>query len=58
MVRIIVELNRVTLEFEDPDKVSKFIDFLQSLGVTSNIEKREIKLEYDEMFWNYLIKDR
>jgi len=56
--RIIVENNRVVIEFTSADDLSKFINFLQSLGVTSNIEKREVRIEYDGRFWEYLIKDR
>jgi len=56
--RIIVENNRVVIEFTSADDLSKFINFLQSLGVTNNIEKREVRIEYDEWFWEYLIKDR
>jgi len=37
--------------------VSKFVEFLQSLGV-SNVERKAIKIEYDERFWDYLVKDR
>lgn len=58
MPRIIVENNRVVIEFTSADDLSKFINFLQSLGVTSNIEKREVRIEYDGRFWEYLIKDR
>ncbi|RLG77626.1 MAG: hypothetical protein DRO12_01805, partial [Thermoprotei archaeon] len=58
MPRIIVENNRVVIEFTSADDLSKFINFLQSLGVTNNIEKREVRIEYDGRFWEYLIKDR
>ena len=58
LVRIIVESNKVTLEFNSPDDVQKFLNFIQTLGVTSNIIRKEIRIEYDEGFWDYLTKDR
>jgi len=56
--RIIVEGNKVIIEFEDPDKSAKLIEFLRSLGVTATVEKKELKIEYDERFKEYLLKDR
>jgi len=56
-VRITVEGNKVSVEFNSVEDVTKFISFLQSLGVT-NVEKREVRVEYDEKFWDYLVKDR
>ena len=58
VVRVIIEGNRVTLEFEDAEKRDKFVDFLRSIGVSGDIVKREIRIEYDEKFWEYLVKDR
>jgi len=58
VARIVVEGNRISIEFSSPDDVRKFIDFIQALGVTGNIEKKELKIEYDVKFWDYLTKDR
>jgi len=58
VVKIVIQGDRVILEFNSTDDVHKFITFLQSLGVTSNVEKREIRIEYDLRFWDYLVKDR
>ena len=58
MSKIIVENNKLILEFQDQDKLSKFIELLKILGVTAKIEKREIKIKYDEKFRDYLEKDR
>jgi len=57
VTRIIVEGNKITVEFSSPDDASKFVSFLQSLGVNS-VMKKEIRIEYDERFWDYLTKDR
>ncbi len=58
MSKIIVENNRLILEFRDPDKLSKFIELLRMLGVTSNVERKEIMIHYDGKFRDYLEKDR
>ncbi len=58
LVKIIVEGSKAVLEFTSPEDLSKFIEFLNSLGVTRNIVKKETKIEYDEKFWDYLVKDR
>jgi len=58
VVKIIVEGNRVEIEFGSPDDVLKFVDFIRSLGVTSDVVKKEVRIEYDEKFWDYLVKDR
>jgi len=56
--RVTVEENRLVLEFSGPDKLMKFVELLKLLGVTSNIEEREIRLKYDESFRLYLEKYR
>jgi len=54
--RVTVEGNRVTLEFDSPDAAAKYAESLVVLGVT--LERGEVRLEYDEKFRDYLIKDR
>ena len=56
--RILVENNRLVLEFGDQDKLLKFVELLKMLGVTQSIERKEIKIRYDEKFREYLEKDR
>jgi len=56
--RIIVEGSRLLLEFPDQDKLTKFVELLRLLGVTTNIEKREIRIRYEDSFRLYLEKDR
>ncbi len=58
IARIIIENNRVVLEFNDPRRIDGFIQFLHLLGVTIGVEKREIRIESDPRFWDYLVKDR
>ena len=56
--RVIVENNIVILEFDEPTKLSKFIEFLRALGVTSSIKRKEVTIRCDEKFKEYLLKDR
>jgi len=56
--RIIVEGRRLLLEFPDQDKLTKFVELLRLLGVTTIIEKREIRIRYEDGFRLYLEKDR
>jgi len=58
MNQVIVEGTRVILEFNDSDKITKFIELLKLLGLTSNIKKKELVIRYDERFRDYLEKDR
>ena len=56
--RVVVESNKVVLEFDDPDRLSKFIELLRLLGVTNNVEKKEVRIRYEDGFRLYLEKDR
>ena len=58
MNKIVVKNNKLVLEFQDQDKLMKFIELLKLLGVTQDVEKREIKIRYDESFKLYLERDR
>ena len=58
MSRVIIENDKLILEFKDRDKLMKFVAFLKALGVTKNIEKKEIVIKYDEKFKEYMKKDR
>ncbi len=58
IAKIVIENNRVILEFNDSRRIDGFIRFLYLLGVTTSVEKREIRIEYEPKFWDYLVKDR
>jgi len=55
--RLTVEGNRLVLEFDNVEALTKFVEFLRSLGI-SNIQKREIRIMLDKQFEEYLRKDR
>jgi hypothetical protein len=56
--KIIVENHRLVLEFNNPDKMSKFVESLKLLGVTNNVERKKIRIRCDEAFRLYLERDR
>jgi len=58
MNRVILDGNKVIIDFPSVEVSHKFLELLKQLGVTGNIEKKEIKLKYDEKFREYLLKDR
>ncbi len=58
MNQVIVEGSKLILEFQDQDKLSKFLELLRYLGLTRTIKKKEIVIKYDELFRRYLEKDR
>lgn len=58
MSRIIVEGNKLILEFSDPDKLAKFVEVLRMMGVTNNITERKIIIRYDKGFELYLRNDK
>ncbi len=55
--RLLIENNKVVLEFDTCNDAYKFVELLRVLGV-GRIEKREVRIEYDERFYEYMLKDR
>ena len=55
--RVAVDGNRVVLEFSDVGKLAVFLELLRRLGVTG-VEKRELRIDYNEKFYDYLLRDR
>ena len=58
MSKIILENNKIILEFDSPDVTHRFIDLLRMLGLTTNIVERKIIIKYDPNFELYLRNDK
>jgi len=55
--KLTIEGSKVILEFNNVDALTKFVEFLKSIGIV-NIQKREIRIKVDSQFEEYLRKDR
>ena len=51
---MILENNKVILEFGSPEVTRRFIDLLRMLRLTANIVERKIVIRYDKDFELYL----
>jgi len=54
---IMIDGNKLIIEFSDLDRLAKVVEFLKSLEVT-NIQRHEIRIAVDKQFEEYLRKDR
>ena len=54
MYKVILENNKVILEFDPPKATHRFIDLLRMLRLTANIVEGKIVIRYDKGFELYL----